>query len=153
MHQRLFAACSSPAIVTWLPAPAQTNGRGVDMALNSLADEKLLATVRCIAYRGHLLEIGKYNIIKGTPLSMAPMHQNVSFQGIDLDTIILCLDKDEVQAACIYSLCVAVVPFSRVCPVAPCMVVLLAALDQVCDDVSDSGIVHCMGPALCHPTV
>ena len=86
-------------MLTWLPAHVQTNGRGVDMALNSLADEKLLATVRCIAYRGHLLEIGKYNIIKGTPLSMAPMHKNVSFQGIDLDTIILCLDEDEVQAA------------------------------------------------------
>ena len=78
----------------------QTNGRGVDMALNSLADEKLLATVRCIAYRGQLLEIGKYNIIKGTPLSMAPMHRNVSFQGIDLDSIILGVDMEEVQAAC-----------------------------------------------------
>ena len=136
-------------MVTWLPARVQTNGRGVDMALNSLADEKLLATVRCIAYRGHLLEIGKYNIIKGTPLSMAPMHQNVSFQGIDLDTIILSLDKEEVQAACIRNVLCLCGTFTHVCPAAPCIGVLLASLNPTCDDVSESGIAHCTRPALC----
>ena len=34
-------------------APLQTNGRGVDLALNSLADDKLTAAVRWISCRGH----------------------------------------------------------------------------------------------------
>ena len=57
------------------------------MALNSLADDKLQATVRCLAPHGQLLEIGKYDILKGTGLSMKPMHNNISFQGIDLDSL------------------------------------------------------------------
>ena len=61
----------------------------MDLALNSLADDKLLATVRCIAPHGHLLEIGKYDILKGTGLPMTKMHKNVSFQGVDLDTLFL----------------------------------------------------------------
>ena len=54
---------------------AQTGGRGVDMALNSLADDKLQATVRCLAPHGQLLEIGKYDILKNTPLGHAPAAQ------------------------------------------------------------------------------
>ncbi|EIE23140.1 hypothetical protein COCSUDRAFT_47508 [Coccomyxa subellipsoidea C-169] len=65
----------------------QTNGTGVHLALNSLADDKLQATVRCLADNGRLLEIGKYDILKGTPLSMRPMLRNVAFEGIDLDRI------------------------------------------------------------------
>jgi fatty acid synthase, animal type len=42
----------------------QTGGKGVDLALNALADDKLHATVRCIAPNGSLLEIGKFDIIK-----------------------------------------------------------------------------------------
>jgi hypothetical protein len=45
------------------------------------------ATVRCLADNGRLLEIGKYDILKGTPLSMRPMLRNVAFEGIDLDRI------------------------------------------------------------------
>ncbi|CAK0731645.1 hypothetical protein CVIRNUC_000023 [Coccomyxa viridis] len=74
----------------------QTNGRGVDLALNSLADDKLTATVRCIAPHGHLLEIGKYDILKQTGLSMRPMHYNISFQGVDLDNLFLSPKLDAV---------------------------------------------------------
>ena len=76
----------------------QTGGRGVDLALNSLADDKLLATVRCIAPHGHLLEIGKYDILKQTGLSMRPMHYNISFQGVDLDNLFLSPKLDAVRA-------------------------------------------------------
>ena len=74
---------------------AQTNGRGVDMALNSLADDKLQATVRCLAPHGQLLEIGKYDILKNTPLGMRPMHNNISFQGIDLDSLFKGVMQDQ----------------------------------------------------------
>ena len=80
-------------------ASLQTNGRGVDLALNSLADDKLTATVRCIAPHGHLLEIGKYDILKQTGLSMRPMHYNISFQGVDLDNLFLSPKLDAVRTS------------------------------------------------------
>ncbi|EFN70710.1 Fatty acid synthase, partial [Camponotus floridanus] len=36
----------------------ETQGRGVDVVLNSLAEEKLQASVRCLALNGRFLEIG-----------------------------------------------------------------------------------------------
>ena len=102
----------------------QTNGAGVHLALNSLADDKLQvgafasmlscltwlshdqlglwrsgsadtmvlclyvqATVRCLGECGRLLEIGKHDILKGTPLCMRPMMSNIAFEGIDLERI------------------------------------------------------------------
>ncbi|KAK9916399.1 hypothetical protein WJX75_002178 [Coccomyxa subellipsoidea] len=64
-----------------------TKGAGVHMVLNSLAGDKLQASVRCIASYGKLLEIGKYDILKGTGLSMRPLLRNIEFQGIDLDRV------------------------------------------------------------------
>ena len=49
---------------------------------------RVQATVRCLADNGRLLEIGKYDILKGTPLSMRPMLRNCAFEGIDLDRIV-----------------------------------------------------------------
>ena len=78
--------------------PAQTKGAGVHMCLNSLADDKLTASVRCIAPNGHLLEIGKYDILKGTALSMRPMHDNITFHGINLDSLFKGAQKMAVRA-------------------------------------------------------
>lgn len=41
---------------------------GVDVVLNSLAEEKLQASVRCLARHGRFLEIGKYDLSNNTPL-------------------------------------------------------------------------------------
>jgi len=41
---------------------SETNGRGVDLVLNSLAEEKLQASVRCLALGGRFLEIGKFDL-------------------------------------------------------------------------------------------
>jgi NADPH:quinone reductase-like Zn-dependent oxidoreductase len=46
----------------------ETNGRGVDLVLNSLSDEKLQASVRCLARGGRFLEIGRYDLEKNSPL-------------------------------------------------------------------------------------
>ena len=75
----------------------QTQKEGVHLCLNSLADDKLKATVRCIAPNGHLLEIGKYDILKGTELSMRPMHDNITFHGINLDSLFKGANKDAVM--------------------------------------------------------
>lgn len=47
----------------------ETNGRGVDIVLNSLADEKFKASVRCLADFGRFVEIGKYDIVQNNPIS------------------------------------------------------------------------------------
>jgi fatty acid synthase len=46
----------------------ETDGRGVDLVLNSLAEEKLQASVRCLAKDGKFLEIGKYDLSNNSPL-------------------------------------------------------------------------------------
>ena len=46
----------------------ETKGRGVDLVLNSLAEDKLQASVRCLANHGRFLEIGKYDMSKDNPL-------------------------------------------------------------------------------------
>ena len=45
-----------------------TNGKGVDVILNSLAEEKLQASIRILAHHGRFLEIGKYDLSNDTPL-------------------------------------------------------------------------------------
>jgi fatty acid synthase len=46
----------------------ETNGRGVDLVLNSLTDEKLQASVRCLATGGRFLEIGKADLVSNKQL-------------------------------------------------------------------------------------
>lgn len=65
----------------------QTNGQGVDIVLNSLSEEKLLASVRCLAHGGRFLEIGKFDLAANNPLGMECFMKEVSFQGIMLDSL------------------------------------------------------------------
>uniref|UniRef100_A0A8C2AHL1 Fatty acid synthase n=1 Tax=Cyprinus carpio TaxID=7962 RepID=A0A8C2AHL1_CYPCA len=65
----------------------QTQGKGVDLVLNSLAEEKLQASLRCLARHGRFLEIGKYDLSNNTPLGMALFLKNVAFHGILLDAL------------------------------------------------------------------
>ncbi|XP_029849141.2 fatty acid synthase [Ixodes scapularis] len=48
-----------------------TEGRGVDLVLNTLAEEKLLASVRCLATHGRFLEIGKFDLSRNNGVGMA----------------------------------------------------------------------------------
>ncbi|KAJ8919484.1 hypothetical protein NQ315_002105, partial [Exocentrus adspersus] len=64
-----------------------TNGRGVDMVLNSLAEEKLVASIRCLARGGRFLEIGKFDIMQNRHLSTLLFQKEGSFQGVMLDQI------------------------------------------------------------------
>nr|CAD7589404.1 unnamed protein product [Timema genevievae] len=65
----------------------ETQGRGVDLVLNSLSEDKLQASVRCLAKDGHFLEIGKYDLSNNNPLGMAVFLKNISFHGILLDAL------------------------------------------------------------------
>ncbi|XP_018393255.1 PREDICTED: fatty acid synthase-like [Cyphomyrmex costatus] len=60
----------------------QTEGRGVDIVLNSLAEEKLIASVRCLAQNGRFLEIGKFDLASNNPLGMSAFQKGISFHGI-----------------------------------------------------------------------
>lgn len=65
----------------------ETNGRGVDVVLNSLSEEKLQASIRCLAVGGRFLEIGKFDLSNDAPLGMSVFLKNTTFHGILLDAI------------------------------------------------------------------
>jgi len=61
-----------------------TNGRGVDVVLNSLAGEMLRQTWHCIAPFGHFIEIGIKDILNNTGLDMRPFLQDATFTFFNL---------------------------------------------------------------------
>lgn len=61
-----------------------TNGRGVDVVLNSLAGEALRETWHCIAMFGRFIELGKKDMVGNTGLDMAPFLRNVTFSSVNL---------------------------------------------------------------------
>ncbi|XP_063987869.1 fatty acid synthase-like [Diachasmimorpha longicaudata] len=63
----------------------RTNGRGVDIVLNSLADEKLQASLRCVAEGGKFLEIGKFDMTNNRILGLSAFLKGVNFYGVMLD--------------------------------------------------------------------
>lgn len=65
----------------------ETRGRGVNLVLNSLAEEKLQASVRCLGLNGRFLEIGKLDLNNDSPLGMSVFLKNTSFHGILLDSV------------------------------------------------------------------
>jgi NADPH:quinone reductase-like Zn-dependent oxidoreductase/acyl carrier protein len=64
-----------------------TDGRGVDVVLNSLAGEALHKSLSILAPYGRFLEIGKRDIHQNTPLGLRPFQNNLSFFAIDLDRV------------------------------------------------------------------
>lgn len=65
----------------------ETNGGGVDLALNSLSGELLHATWTCIAEFGKMIEISKRDLMGSGKLDMGPFLANRSYCCVDLDQI------------------------------------------------------------------
>ncbi len=63
----------------------RTNGRGVDVVLNSLSGEAISKGLSVLADYGRFLEIGKRDIYMNSRLGMRPFKKNLSFIAIDLD--------------------------------------------------------------------
>jgi NADPH:quinone reductase-like Zn-dependent oxidoreductase/NAD(P)-dependent dehydrogenase (short-subunit alcohol dehydrogenase family)/aryl carrier-like protein len=61
-----------------------SNGRGVDVVLNSLAGEALRQTWHCIAPFGRFIEIGIKDILNNTGLDMGPFMQDATFSFFNL---------------------------------------------------------------------
>lgn len=64
-----------------------TNGSGVDVILNSLAEEMLQAGLRILAPGGRFLEIGKVDFINDNQLMAWQMDENRTFHGVLLDSL------------------------------------------------------------------
>lgn len=66
----------------------RTNGRGVDFVLNSLSEDLLFASIRCLAKSGTFLEIGRYDIFKNSKLGMNAFVGGTTFRAIFLDEML-----------------------------------------------------------------
>ncbi|XP_054169344.1 fatty acid synthase-like [Oppia nitens] len=64
-----------------------SKGKGVDVVLNSLTEDKLQASLRCLAPNGRFLEIGKYDMQMNKNLGLFAFLNNISFHGVGLDCI------------------------------------------------------------------
>ena len=70
---------------SFLPALMKsTNGRGVDIVLNSLSGELLHASWDCVAEFGKMIEIGKRDLIGNGALALNVFELNRSYHGVDL---------------------------------------------------------------------
>ncbi|KAH9904493.1 hypothetical protein F4778DRAFT_790038 [Xylariomycetidae sp. FL2044] len=65
----------------------RTNGKGIDVVLNSLSGRALTETWRCLAPLGRFIEIGKRDIDAFKSLPMSPFQHNVSFSSVDIGMI------------------------------------------------------------------
>jgi NADPH:quinone reductase-like Zn-dependent oxidoreductase len=61
-----------------------TDGRGVDVVLNSLSGDLLQASWKCVAEFGTMIEIGKRDFRRRAKLPMEAFEQNRTFVGLDL---------------------------------------------------------------------
>ena len=64
-----------------------TKGKGVDFVLNSLAGDKLLASVRCLGVCGTFLEIGKFDLANDTKLGLGGFMKELSFHSVLVDNV------------------------------------------------------------------
>ncbi|MEX1118204.1 MAG: SDR family NAD(P)-dependent oxidoreductase [Terrimicrobiaceae bacterium] len=64
-----------------------TNGRGVDIVLNSLASEAIPMGLACLAEFGRFIEIGKRDIYQNSRIPLWPLRKNASFHVVAMDAI------------------------------------------------------------------
>ncbi|RCI10159.1 hypothetical protein L249_8593 [Ophiocordyceps polyrhachis-furcata BCC 54312] len=79
-----------------------TDGRGVDVVLNSLSGDMMRASWECIGSYGRFIELGKADIMADAALPMGRFAGNVSFAAVDLHHIALtdrCLTRSLLEKA------------------------------------------------------
>ncbi|KAF5855558.1 hypothetical protein ETB97_008996 [Aspergillus alliaceus] len=65
----------------------ETNGRGVDVVLNSLSGDLLHASWECVASFGRMVELGKRDFLGNGQLNMKPFMKNRAYFGFDLTQV------------------------------------------------------------------
>jgi len=73
----------------------RTRGKGVDFVLNSLAEEKLAASVRCLGKGGKFLEIGKFDMANDNKLSLGDFLRELTFHAVMVDNMFKAPDEDK----------------------------------------------------------
>lgn len=66
----------------------RTNGKGVDFVLNSLSEDKLMASIRCLTHGGTFLEIGKFDILNNSNLGMHVFSKELTFRAVFADNML-----------------------------------------------------------------
>ncbi|MDB5395240.1 MAG: putative fatty acid synthase transrane protein [Rhodospirillales bacterium] len=61
---------------------------GVDVVLNSLAGEAMLASVKCLKPFGRFVEMGKRDYVLNTAMGLRPFRRNLTYFGVDLDQLL-----------------------------------------------------------------
>ncbi len=69
---------------------ARTDGKGVDVVLNSLAGEAINCNFRVLKPFGRFLELGKRDFYENTKIGLRPFRNNISYFGIDADQLMQC---------------------------------------------------------------
>lgn len=65
----------------------RTNGEGVDFVLNSLAEEQLHASIRCLGRGGTFLEIGKFDLANDSKIGLGTFLKEISFRSVLVDSL------------------------------------------------------------------
>ena len=66
---------------------ADTDGRGVDVVLNSLAGEAINRNLRILKPFGRFIELGKRDFYENTKIGLRPFRNNISYFGVDADQL------------------------------------------------------------------
>lgn len=64
-----------------------TNGKGVDFVLNSLSDDKLQLSVRCLTKSGTFLETGRHDIVNRSKFNMGHFGRRISVKTVFFDEL------------------------------------------------------------------
>jgi acyl transferase domain-containing protein/NADPH:quinone reductase-like Zn-dependent oxidoreductase/acyl carrier protein/SAM-dependent methyltransferase len=80
--------CNSRALSFVEEVLAHTQGKGVDIVLNSLAGEAMARSMDCLRPFGRFIELGKRDFYANTHLGLRPLRRNLSYFGVDVDQLI-----------------------------------------------------------------
>jgi NADPH:quinone reductase-like Zn-dependent oxidoreductase len=87
-----------------------TDGRGVDLVLNSLSGDLLHASWQCVAKYGKMVELGKRDIMGRGLLTLSQFAENRAFHGVDLAPFIRERPDLVLRYVMAMTLCLAKVP-------------------------------------------
>ncbi|KAJ5752227.1 hypothetical protein N7520_009144 [Penicillium odoratum] len=94
----------------------RTNGRGVDVVLNSLSGDAIRQSCNALASFGRFVEIGKKDILSNARLEMRSLEKNITFAVVDL--ALLALERPSVVQGLVHT-CLDLVHSSKTTPVSP----------------------------------
>lgn len=72
----------------------ETNGKGVDFVLNSLAEDKLHASIRCLGQCGQFLEIGKFDMANDNKIGLGCFLKELKFHAVLADRLLTASDAE-----------------------------------------------------------